>query len=105
MAWSQFYGWVKGRAVSEATRVGNKDTGLGVGAASKTGAIIVRMLHWQGQDCFEIRLTEWGESKFDDILLAKGSFVKGEGPPVIVLDDATVRAHVEREALRAMRED
>lgn len=105
MAWSQFYGWLKGRAVTEATRVGNKDTGLQVGAASKTGAITVKMLHWNGVDCFEIRLVEWGESKFDDIPLARGSFVKGEGPPIIMLDDAVVRAHVEREALRAMKED
>lgn len=105
MAWSQFYGWVKGRAQTRASRVGNKDSGLSLLAASKTGAITVELCCWQDKNCFEIRFVEWGDSKFEDILLARGSFTQGEGPPVIHLQDDMVRAHVEREALKAMTKE
>jgi hypothetical protein len=105
MAWSQFFGKVTGRSSTAGTRVGTKDSGLSLIAASKTGAVTVELNHWGGKNCFEIRLTDWGDSKFDDIVLARGSFTEGEGKPVIMLDDAVVRAHVEREALKAMTKE
>lgn len=105
MAGSQFYGWLKGRAVTEATRVGDKDSGLSMVAASKTGAITVKLWHRHGKDYFDIRVTDWGGSAFDAVPLAVGHFPEGEGNPVIQLDDPTVRAHVEREALKAMTKE
>ncbi len=102
MAWSQFFGSVKGRASTKAERVGNIDSGLQVLAASKTGAITVRLFHFDGKDRFEISLVEWGNSKFDQICLASGVFSAGEGPPVIHLHDGVVRQHVEAEALKVM---
>lgn len=102
MAWSQFYGTVKGRARTEAERCGNKDSGLRVFAASKTGAVVVEMRHWQGKDCFEVRLVPWCNSKFDDIPLAMGSFVEGEASPVLRLDDKVVGTYIEAQALKAM---
>jgi hypothetical protein len=105
MAWSQFYGWVRGRAQSEATRVGNKDTGIQVGAASKTGAITVKMRHCDGQDYFEVRFIEWGDSKFEDIPIVSGYFKGGEGAPVLHLHEPSVRAHVEAHALKALTKE
>lgn len=105
MAWSQFYGWVKGRAETRASRCGDRDSGLHLLAASKTGAVTVELRSWGGKNCFHIALVEWGDSKFDDIVLARGSFTEKEGKPVVILDDALVRAHVEREALIAMTKE
>lgn len=105
MAWAQFYGWIKGRAVTKASRIGNKDTGLSLCAASKTGAITVELMHWEGKDCFEIRFVPWGESSFDEIPLARGSFVAGEEAPTVRLNDDMVRAHVEAMALKAMTKE
>lgn len=105
MAWSQFYGKLRGRSQTEATRCGTKDSGLSMVAASKTGAITVKLWHRDGKDYFDIRVTDWGSSRFYGIPLAIGHFPKGEGKPVIRLDEPTVRAHVEREALKAMTKE
>ena len=105
MAWSEFFGKIRGRSATEATRCGTKDSGLSMVCASKTGDITVRMSHWGGRHCFEIKLTDWGSATFDEITLARGSFVGGEAPPVLMLDDAVVRAHVEREALKALTKE
>jgi hypothetical protein len=105
MAWSQFFGKVTGRSSTAGTRVGTKDSGLSMLAASKTGAITVELRHWQGKDYFELRFIEWGDSKFEDIPLLTGHFVQGEGAPVLHLHEPTVRAHVEREALKALTKE
>lgn len=105
MAWSQFYGKLRGRSQTEATRCGNKDSGLSMVAASKTGAITVKLWHAGGKNFFQVRITDWDGAAFDDIPIATGSFPVGEGNPEIHLPDEVVRAHVEREALRAMKED
>jgi hypothetical protein len=106
MAWSEFYGKIRGRSSTEATRCGNRDSGLSMVAASKTGAITVKMWYAGGKHFYQVRLTDWGSSNFDDIPLATGSFPTDEkGVPEIHLPDDIVRAHVEREALRAMKED
>jgi hypothetical protein len=102
MAWSQFYGTVSGRSRTEAARCGTKDSGLRVFAASKTGALVLDMHHWQGKDCFAVRLIPWCNSKFDEIPLAMGSFVEGEGSPVLRLDDKVVSTYIERQALKIM---
>ena len=109
MAWSQFFGSVRGSSQTDATRCGNKDSGLSMVAASKTGAITVKLSHWGGRHCFEIVLTSWGSSRFEDILLARGSFPVGDGNPIFLMPDETVRAyisnHVEREALKVMTKE
>lgn len=105
MAWSQFYGTVKGRASSEAARCGTKDSGLRVFAASKTGAITIDLCHWNGKDCFEVRLVPWCDGKFDDIPLMKGSFVEGENSPVLRLDDNVVQRYIHDQALKAMTKE
>lgn len=105
MARSQFYGRLRGRSQTEATRLGTKDSGLRMVAASKTGAITVELWHRDGKDYFDIYVTDWGGSRFDNISLATGHFPKDKGNPVIQLDEPTVRAHVEREALKAMTKE
>lgn len=105
MARSQFYGKLRGRSQTEATCCGTKDSGLSMVAASKTGAITVKLWHRDGKNYFDIRVTDWGGSAFDDVPLAVGHFPEGEGNPVIQLDEPTVRAHVEREALKAMTKE
>jgi len=104
MAWSEFYGKVQGRA-GEAARCGNKDSGLQMVAASKTGAIRVKMWHSNGVNHFSVRITDWGYPEFDDIPLAEGTFPVDEGEPVVRVGDEVTRKHVEREALRAMTKE
>jgi hypothetical protein len=102
MAWSQFYGEIKGRARTTAERVGDKDSGLRVFAASKTGGFHIRMQHWDGKDCFELRIVPWCDSKFPEIPLVTGHFVEGENSPVLRLDDGAVSKYINRRALEAM---
>lgn len=102
MAWSQFYGEIKGRARTEAARCGNKDSGLRCFAASKTGAVVTTFRHWNGKDCFEVRLVPWCNSKFDDIPLLTGHFIEGEASPVLRLDDKTVDAYIHKKAMEVM---
>lgn len=102
MAWSQYYAEIKGRARTSAERVGNKDSGIRAFVASKTGAIVTTFRHWDGKDCFEVRIVPWCDSKFDEIPLLTGSFVEGENSPVLRLDDNIVDAYIHKRALEVM---
>ena len=105
MAWSQFYGTVKGRASSNAARCGTKESGLRVFAASKTGAMVVYMYHREGKDCFEARLVPWCDGRFADVHLFTGHFVPGEESPVLRLNDSVVQQHVHAAALKVMTKE
>lgn len=105
MAWSQFYGEVKGRARTAAARSGTDDSGLRVFAASKTGAFVIHMVREQGHNAFAVRVVPWGDSNFQEILLCTGRFVEGDNSPVLRLDNKLVRSHIETEAYRSMTED
>lgn len=102
MAWSQFYAEVKGRSRTAAARCGNKETGVQAFVASKTGAFSVHMRHWNGLDCFEVRLVPWCNSKFDEIPLLSGHFKEGENSPLLRLDDSVVNDYIHKKALEAV---
>lgn len=56
---SHFYGVLKGQR-GEATRAGNKSSGLTTTAASWAGAIEVRLhVDALGRDCYEVVQTPW----------------------------------------------
>lgn len=102
MAWSQFYAEIKGRSRTVAARCGDKDSGIQAFVASKTGAFSVRMRHWNGLDCFEVRLVPWCDGKFDEIPLLSGHFKEGENSPLLRLDDSVVNDYIHKKALEAM---
>lgn len=102
MAWSQFYAEIRGRSRTSAERVGNKESGIRAFVASKTGAFVVTMRHWNGKDCFEVRIVPWCDSKFEDIPLLVGSFKEGKESPILRLDDRVVSQYIHDKALEGM---
>ena len=64
MAWSRFYGTVKGKSASEAGRLGDEDSGLTVEACSTAGRITVRLqVTHSGKDKFWISMHRHGQSE------------------------------------------
>ena len=78
---ARFYGVVKGRAKSHATRCGSA-SGLTTWAASWKGAIEVELyVNGAGRDCFRVSLIPWqGVGK--PRRLAYGEF--GKNPTVVI---------------------
>lgn len=82
MAWSRFYGTVKGKA-GEASRLGNENSGLTVEACSFHGAIEVRMQALSdGRDKYWIRMRTHGNSRGWEGDM--GSGIVGEEPDNVV---------------------
>lgn len=84
MAWSHFYGTVKGKDnTTEASRLGTADSGLRVEACSKQGAITVRLQsHHDGRDRFWVDMRTHGSSTGWSGSIAKG--IMGEQPDNVV---------------------
>jgi hypothetical protein len=62
-----FYGTVKGHR-GEASRIGNRKSGLETVAASWQGAVKVRLYERDGADYAEVRLTAWHGNGLDRAL-------------------------------------
>jgi hypothetical protein len=75
MAWSHFYGTVKGKSTTgEASRSSTKEDGLRVVAASKQGAIEVWLSHdREGRDRFSIEMKQHASSEGWEGTIARGT--------------------------------
>lgn len=67
---SHFYGIVRGQAKTEATRTGSKNSGLGMTAASRQGAVTVELREVDGKDWVMICLTPWQGQGMHKVLYA-----------------------------------
>ena len=70
---ARFYGTVRGKAVTTATREGNEQSGVTTQAASWSGAIEVYVYkNIDGQDCYTIDKIPWkGVGKYKTISTGK----------------------------------
>lgn len=74
MAWSRFYGTVRGKGVKEVTQQGTESSGLRVIAATKdNGSLIIHLMAMSdGRDKFNIEMTDHGSSMVWNGTLAEG---------------------------------
>lgn len=72
---AHFYASCSGRASTEASRLGNKATGVSALCAGWNGAIRVHVWHdgKTGHDMYEVRLTPWKGSGGEDYLIERGA--------------------------------
>ena len=105
MAWSTFYGWVKG-SKGEASRLGTAQSGFTAQACSKTGKVVVSLNHANSSSLnwFEVWLEPHGESDFQRILLARGHFNK-DGAPWFLIGNPALESHKMALARKLMLED
>lgn len=73
---AQFYGTIDGQAKTQATRRGNKSSGLVTHAASWKGAIRVELNYdeYSGRETFHVSRVPWHGSGGPSKELAKGEF-------------------------------
>src|SRR5690606_1638344 len=70
---AQFYGIVRGRAKTQATREGNKESGLVTTAASWEGAVKVQLYEQDGVDYAHVTIGPWcGGGRRDTKVLYSG---------------------------------
>jgi hypothetical protein len=74
MAWSRFYGTVRGKGVKEATQQGTADSGLRVVAATKdNGSLTIELIGMHdGRDKFSVTMGDHGSSSVWKGVLAEG---------------------------------
>jgi len=87
MSWSQFYGRVRGRSKTAASRLGTEESGLTCEAACSLWCIETRWRRDESAkaDVFEVWLMPWGDCRGTSRRLASGlvhenGFVDLEGP-------------------------
>lgn len=101
MAWSRFYGTVRGKA-GEASRLGNENSGLRVEACSKNGAIVVELQSADDDDRYWINMRTHGNSRGWEGNITRG--IMGQQPagaePVGILPTPTIESFTD-EALAA----
>lgn len=74
MAWSRFYGAVRGKGVKEVSQQGTEASGLRVVAATKdNGSLIIHLMGMNdGRDKFQIEMADHGGSSVWKGTLAEG---------------------------------
>lgn len=74
MAWSRFYGMVRGKGVKEATQQGTEASGLRVVAATKdNGSLTIELIGMHdGRDKFAVTMGDHGSSSVWKGVLAEG---------------------------------
>lgn len=105
MAWSHFYGTVKGKkSTGEASRISTREDGLRVVACSKQGAIEVWLGHHHptGEDTFHINMRRHGSSTGYEGTIVSG--VVGVKPDMVtgVLPRPTIESFTDQELMEAL---
>ena len=74
MAWSRFYGTVRGKGLNEATQQGTEASGLRVVAATAhNGSLVIKLMGMRdGRDKFSITMADHGSSTVWKGTLAEG---------------------------------
>ena len=83
---AKYYGKVKGKGKTEATRLGTLKSGLRTTAASWSGSVTVTLFERGGEEWAEVSLTPW-QGKGCNALIYCGPVSRHQHDPEVVADE------------------